>query len=62
MWGCNTNEIKLKYGTQYAGYFTDNISKWLKNGCIEKTATVYTLTQKGKLQADGIASDLFIID
>ncbi len=61
LWGCNTNEIKLNYGTQYAGYFTDNISKWLKNGCIEKTATVYTLTPKGKLQADGIASDLFII-
>lgn len=61
MWGCDINEIKLKYGAKYASYFTKNISPWLKNGFIEKTTSVYTLTQKGKLLADGIASDLFII-
>lgn len=61
MWGCDIDEIKLKYGAQYAGYFSENIVPWLENGCIEKKGPVVTLTQKGKLLADKIASDLFLI-
>lgn len=61
MWGCDIEVIKLKYGAQYAGYFSENMAPWLEIGCIEKIGSVVTLTQKGKLLADGIASDLFFI-
>ncbi len=59
IWGCDVKEIEKKFGEKFLSYF--------KNGCEEKreflieTNGVYTLNESGKLQADGIASDLFFL-
>jgi oxygen-independent coproporphyrinogen-3 oxidase len=60
MWGCNAGEIRKKFGNKYADYFSKQAISWISRGFILKSGDSYTLTQKGKLQADGIASDLFI--
>ncbi|MCB9023976.1 MAG: radical SAM family heme chaperone HemW [Lentimicrobiaceae bacterium] len=62
MWGCNTIEIEQQYGKLFSNFFSANAIKWINRGCVNKTGHVYTLTQQGKLLADGIASDLFMIE
>jgi oxygen-independent coproporphyrinogen-3 oxidase len=62
MWGCNNLEINLKFGAHFSEYFTENTVPWIKNGSMNKSGDIYTLTQKGKLLADGIASDLFFVE
>lgn len=58
IWGCDANEIEKLFGTKVATHFLKEISK--KNQYLNKNNGVYTLNNKGKLQADGIASDLFL--
>ncbi len=59
MWGCKTGEIILKFGQDYSDYFTGIAESWIEKGCMERNNDTYTLSAKGKLLADGIASDLF---
>ncbi|WP_317898271.1 radical SAM family heme chaperone HemW [Aurantibacillus circumpalustris] len=60
IWGCDLNEIKAQFGEVIAKHFKNGILV-KKNFLIEKNK-VFTLTKSAKLQADGIASDLFILD
>jgi putative oxygen-independent coproporphyrinogen III oxidase len=62
MWGCNNLDIRLKFGARFSEYFSANTVPWIKNGNMDKSGDIYTLTKKGKLLADGIASDLFFVD
>lgn len=62
MWGCAVDKIHDKFGQKSAGYFISTIRPWLEKGCIVECNGIYTLTRKGKLLADGIASDLFIVE
>ena len=61
MWGCNKQEIRLKFGARFSEYFSVNAAPWIKNANMEQSGDIFTLTQKGKLLADGIASDLFYL-
>jgi oxygen-independent coproporphyrinogen-3 oxidase len=58
IWGCDINEIKKLFGNEIANHFLLEIKKKI-NFIIENKGT-YTLNTQGKLQADGIASDLFL--
>ena len=62
MWGANKNIIKKKFGSHIESHFLKEVNKWEKKKYINYSANVYTLTEKGKVFADGIASDLFIVD
>lgn len=62
MWGCNSGDIRHRFGPVFSGYFSENAVPWINSGCMDKSGDVYTLNQKGKLLADGIASDLFFIE
>lgn len=61
MWGCNTNEIQSKFGKEYEDYFLVQSKQWIDHSLVVRQGVVYTLSRKGKLLADGIASDLFYI-
>ncbi len=62
MWGCNSSEIEQKFGKAFSDNFKDNIALWIAKKCISKTGEQFTLTPKGILLADGIASDLFVLE
>lgn len=59
IWGCDTNEMERLFGTEILAYFKLLLEK--KQEFIDFKKGIYTLNNKGKLQADGIASSLFII-
>lgn len=60
IWGCKLSEIRSNFGEEYADYFIENSLVWINNGMLTVTGDDnYILTRNGKLQADGIASDLF---
>jgi oxygen-independent coproporphyrinogen-3 oxidase len=62
IWGCDADVIRKRFGSLYADYFSKQAVPWISRECVVKDGEIYTLTRKGKLQADGIASDLFYPD
>ncbi|MBC8320896.1 MAG: radical SAM family heme chaperone HemW [Bacteroidetes bacterium] len=58
-WGCDIEHIKNKFGEKYSSYLITNINNVLKEKRVIRKGNVITLTNKGKLFADGIASSLF---
>lgn len=62
IWGCNRDVIELRFSSFLVDYFNLSIKKWTKSGEIEQKGQVFKLSQKGKILADRITSDLFYID
>tara|TARA_Y100001954_G_scaffold164971_1_gene175036 strand:+ start:3027 stop:4154 length:1128 start_codon:yes stop_codon:yes gene_type:complete len=60
-WGCSLIEIEKNYSRSYLNYFKVQIKGHKMNGHIIENKGVYTLSEKGKLIADRITSDLFVI-
>lgn len=60
IWGCDLNEITELFGENAAQHFKNTIAS--KLSFVTEKEGVYILTKNAKLQADGIASDLFILD
>jgi oxygen-independent coproporphyrinogen III oxidase len=60
MWGCDMEKVREKFGTSRAEDFSARAQKYISSGKMSEENGVYTLTDEGKLFADGIASDLFI--
>lgn len=58
-WGVNLADISKEFGSDYANYFRENIRLWIASGDVVANNDVYTLTKKGKLLADRIASAAF---
>ena len=61
VWGTDLKKIENDFSKETASFFMKNILDPLKNSLIEKRETHYFLTNKGKLFADKVASDLFIV-
>jgi coproporphyrinogen III oxidase-like Fe-S oxidoreductase len=59
VWGCDLNEIKNQFGNDFALRFKEKVLT--KKGLVENRNDVFVLTREGLLQADGIASDLFVV-
>lgn len=57
MWGVSTKELAEKFQK----YFLNEAEKWIVSGHMINQSGIFTLTEKGKLIADRIASDLFIV-
>tara|TARA_B100000809_G_scaffold38587_1_gene33731 strand:+ start:519 stop:1649 length:1131 start_codon:yes stop_codon:yes gene_type:complete len=62
IWGVNLEIIKERFGKQIQIHFLKEIKKWERKKNIKKCKNTYTLTKSGKIFADAIASDLFIVD
>jgi len=61
IWGVELDYINNQFGQEAQNYFKKQVINWENKGQIEKEDGIYTLTKQGKLYADAIASDLFII-
>ena len=59
-WGCDTEHIQNVFGKEFLQHFTNEINRFIANQKVLKTGNKFTLTNKGKLFADGIAADLFL--
>ena len=62
IWGVNSKEIQEKFGKSVFIHFMQQIIKWKNKKYIMKEKEMFLLTDLGKLFADQIASDLFIIN
>lgn len=60
IWGCDPSLILEKFGKKLLQHFNKKILPHVQNKTIETDDKCYFLTDKGRLFADGIASDLFI--
>ena len=61
MWGVDLNYISTQFGIEAQQYFEKQVINWIKQEKIKQQNNNLTLTEKGKLYADAIASDLFIV-
>jgi oxygen-independent coproporphyrinogen-3 oxidase len=58
IWGCDTQEMKHMFGEDVVKHFLDLIKT--KSFFVDEKSGVYALNKEGRLQADGIAADLFL--
>jgi oxygen-independent coproporphyrinogen-3 oxidase len=59
-WGCSLNYLKENFGFDFRQKFNSTLTKLSDQGLIIIQNNRMTLTQKGKLFADQVASDLFV--
>ena len=60
-WGCSLIQIEKDYPKFFLNYFKVQIKSHEMNGYVIEDKGVYRLSEKGKLIADRITSDLFVI-
>jgi oxygen-independent coproporphyrinogen-3 oxidase len=60
MWGCDIDLVRHEFGDKYAKHLFRGAKKYIETEQLELKASRLFLTKKGKLFADGVASDLFI--
>jgi oxygen-independent coproporphyrinogen-3 oxidase len=60
MWGCDIRKIKDEFGEEAASGFRVQVAGHVNAGDVVERGGVYSLTDEGKLFADGIASALFL--
>ncbi|MDD3744043.1 MAG: radical SAM family heme chaperone HemW [Lentimicrobiaceae bacterium] len=59
--GCDITLIEQRFGLTFVESFKKEAQKWIKQGHLQQNGHIFTLCRSGKLLADGIASDFFII-
>lgn len=62
IWGADLNYINTKFGLLYKNHFVANVQPFLIAEEVIETKNIYTLSPKGKLIADAIASQLFKVE
>ena len=60
MWGTDTDFIKKHFGNKYFSLLTSRSKQFIASGMLINKDNVITLSEKGKLFADGLSSELFI--
>ena len=61
IWGVELDYIDNQFGKEALNYFKKQVINWENKEKIKHDEGAYTLTKKGKVYADAIASDLFIV-
>ena len=62
MWGISLNYIEQQFDSRFKEYFLKTVKKYINQNLINKDKDIYTTTESGRFLADGIASELFMID
>ena len=62
MWGISLGYIENKFDSKFKNYFLKNVKKYVDQNLIKINDDVYKTTESGRFLADGIASELFMID
>lgn len=60
IWGVDLNYLKTNFNSEFVRSFTNQIANYIKQDSVTLKDSTYTLTEKGKLFADKIASELFV--
>lgn len=60
-WGCDLSKIRMKFGDEYVRYITKNTKPFIDKAQLRKENDLLILSRAGKLLADSIISDLFIV-
>jgi putative oxygen-independent coproporphyrinogen III oxidase len=60
MWGCNIEQMRMKFGAVYAAEFFRLAMEKVQAGLMAQQRQNFILTRQGKFFADKIASDLFV--
>ena len=61
MWGIDLQVIKNKFSRNYSSHFSKEAEKYFAQKLLKNEGEKIFLTDKGKLFADKIASDLFVV-
>ena len=61
IWGVELDYINNQFGQEALNYFQKQVKNWENKGKIKQQNNNFTLTEKGKIFADTIAADLFIV-
>ena len=61
MWGCDIDHIKHNFGEKFSKYCLNQAKLDLRNGLLINYMNKISLTDKGKVFADRVASNLFMI-
>ncbi|MNX63108.1 Oxygen-independent coproporphyrinogen-III oxidase 1 [compost metagenome] len=62
IWGVSLNRIEKEFGESKLRYLQNQATKFLSDGLLSIENKILKTTPKGKFLADGIASDLFLIN
>lgn len=62
IWGCDSGLVRERFGQQCSNHLLDQAGPWIKNGYMTLQGQVLRLTRPGKLHADRISADLFIVN
>ena len=62
MWGISLGYLENKFDNKFKNYFLKNVKKYVDQNLIKINDDVYKTTESGRFLADGIASELFMID
>jgi oxygen-independent coproporphyrinogen-3 oxidase len=62
IWGVSLERIENEFGTSFLDYLMKQSVKFLDDGLLSIDDNILKTTKKGKFLADGIASDLFLIN
>ncbi|MHC8947730.1 radical SAM family heme chaperone HemW [Sphingobacterium hungaricum] len=62
MWGIDLDKVHAEFGSHTKDYLEQEIQPFIEKGDAEKSNQHIILTQQGKLVADHVASELFLID
>jgi oxygen-independent coproporphyrinogen-3 oxidase len=59
IWGCDVAIVRQEFGEEFAGKLLAGADRFIQDNSLMFKGSRLYLTQKGKLFADGIASELF---
>lgn len=62
IWGVSTEYIESNFNANFKNYFLEKIQKHIVQKNVEIKDNVYLTTNSGRFLADGIASDLFLVN
>ena len=62
IWGISTEHIESNFNKNFKNYFLDKIQKHIDQKNIKIKDNIYLTTNSGRFLADGIASDLFLVN
>ncbi len=60
IWGVDLNYLKTNFNSDFVKTFLTQVAVYIKQESVLVNSNTYTLSEKGKLLADKIASDLFV--
>ena len=62
MWGISLSYLENKFDNKFKDYFLKHVKKYVDQNLIKINEGIYKTTESGRFLADGIASELFMID